>query len=227
MAWTGNTVRHLQAANVIHEKKNIQSIVSKNQCGNCKSLILPPPRSSNLFFWRCFTCDHWLQSVQGSDIEYVSELKVSQKEKTYIIDINDNENIIDALLNLDLTLVRNRNHADELLSNEIEQKFLRSFLLQNIKLSDGKYKWSINLTSIKNAMNNLRSFPKIDKNNKVDTKSLCIYGQKSDYVNQDHFQIFKNYFSNILFHKIKNAGHFLHIENPDEFYEVSKNFFKD
>ena len=141
--------------------------------------------------------------------------------------INDNENIIDALLNLDLTLVRNRNHADELLSNEIEQKFLRSFLLQNIKLSDGKYKWSINLTSIKNSMNNLRSFPKIDKNNKVDIKSLCIYGQKSDYVNKDHFQIFKNYFSNILFHKIKNAGHFLHIENPDEFYEVSKNFFKD
>ena len=35
------------------------------------------------------------------------------------------------------------------------------------------------------------------------------------------------YFSNILFHKIKNAGHFLHIENPNEFYEVSKNFFKD
>ena len=32
---------------------------------------------------------------------------------------------------------------------------------------------------------------------------------------------------NILFHKIKNVGHFLHIENPDEFYEVSKNFFKD
>ena len=89
MAWTGNTVRHLQAANVIHEKKNIQSIVSKNQCGNCKSLILPPPRSSNLFFWRCFTCDHWLQSVQGSDIEYVSELKVSQKEKTYIIDYDE------------------------------------------------------------------------------------------------------------------------------------------
>ena len=141
--------------------------------------------------------------------------------------INDNQNIIDALLNLDLTLVRNRNHADELLSNEIQQKFLRSFLLQNIKLSDGKYKWSINLTSIKNTMNNLRSFPKIDKNNKVDTKSLCIYGQKSDYVNENHFQIFKNYFSNILFHKIKNAGHFLHIENPNEFYEVSKNFFKD
>ena len=75
-------------------------------------------------------------------------------------------------------------------------------------------------------MNNLRSFPKIDKNNKVDTKSLCIYGQKSDYVKGYHFQIFKILFPNILFHEIQNAGHFLHIENPDEFYEVSKNFLK-
>ena len=41
---------------------------------------------------------------------------------------NDNQNIINALFNLDLNLVRNRNHADELLSNEIESKFLRSFL---------------------------------------------------------------------------------------------------
>ena len=83
------------------------------------------------------------------------------------------------------------------------------------------------MTTIKKTMNDLRSFPKIEKNNKVDTKSFCIYGQKSEYVNENHFQIFQNYFSNILFHEIKNAGHFLHIENPDEFYEASKNFFND
>ena len=139
---------------------------------------------------------------------------------------NDNQNIINALFNLDLNLVRNRNHADELLSNEIEPKFLRSFLLQNIKLGDIKYKWTINLTAIKKGMNDLRSFPKIHKNKNVDTRSLCIYGQKSDYVNKNHYQIFKNFFSNVLFHEIQNAGHFLHIENPDEFYEVSKNFLK-
>ncbi len=139
---------------------------------------------------------------------------------------NNNQNIINALFNLDLNLIKNRNHADELLSNEIESKFLRSFLLQNIKLGDRKYKWTINLTAIKKAMNDLRSFPKIDINNKVDTRTLCIYGQKSNYVNENDFQIFKSFFSNVLFHKIINAGHFLHIENPDEFYEVSKNFLE-
>ena len=88
MASTGNTVRYLQAANVIHEETKIQLLSDKNQCVHCKSLILPPPRSSNLVLWKCFTCDHWLQPIKDSDIEYVSELKVSQKGQTHIIDYN-------------------------------------------------------------------------------------------------------------------------------------------
>ena len=140
---------------------------------------------------------------------------------------NDNNEIIDALLNLNLRIVKNRNHADELLLNHIDQKFLRLFLLQNLQLIDGKYNWSINLNAIKRAMIDLRSFPKMEINNKVDIKSLCIYGGKSDYVKEDQFKFFKNYFSNITFYKIKNAGHFLHIETPDEFYEISKNFLED
>ena len=172
-------------------------------------------------------------SMGGKLAMLITLLKPNYINKLIIADIapinypNDNQNIINALCNLDLNLVRNRTHADELLSKDIEHKFLRSFLLQNIKLSDGKYKWSINLPTIKKVMNNLRSFPKINKIKKVGTKSLCIYGQKSDYVNEKHFQIFKIYFSNIFFYEIKNAGHFLHIEHPDEFYEVSKDFLID
>ena len=171
-------------------------------------------------------------SMGGKLAMLITLLRPHYVNNLIIVDIapinypNDNQDIINALSNLDLNLVRNRNHADELLANEIEPKFLRSFLLQNIKLGDRKYKWTINLTAIKKAMNDLRSFPEIVKNKKVDTRSLCIYGQKSDYVNKNHFQIFKNFFSNVLFHEIQNAGHFLHIENPDEFYEVSKNFLK-
>ena len=171
-------------------------------------------------------------SMGGKLAMLITLLKPHYVNKLIIADIapinypNDNQDIINALFNLDLNLIRNRNHADELLSNEIESKFLRSFLLQNIKLDDRKYKWTTNLTAIKKAMNDLRSFPKIDKDKNVDTKSLCIYGQESDYVKENHFQIFKILFPNVLFHEIQNAGHFLHIENPDEFYEVSKNFLK-
>ncbi len=138
---------------------------------------------------------------------------------------NDDQNIIDALLCLDLNLIKNRNQADEFLSKYIGQKFLRSFLLQNLELFEGKYRWSINLTTIKRAMDDLRSFPSNEKINQVDKKVLCIYGEESSYVKEEHFRIFTKYFSNPLFYKMKSVGHFLHIENPDEFFEVSKSFF--
>ncbi len=138
-------------------------------------------------------------------------------------DNNENE-IINALLNINLNLIRNRKEADEHLSKYIDEMFLRSFLLQNLEFSNGKYKWSINLKAIKRALNDLRSFPIIKNINQFDKEIMCIYGEKSKYVKDAHFKIFKKYFPNIFFHKIKKADHFLHIENPLEFYDVSNKF---
>ena len=99
------------------------------------------------------------------------------------IDYDNNETqIINSLLNINLNLIRNRNQADEILSKYIDQKFLRSFLLQNLELLDGKYKWSINLMAIKKSLNELRKFPIIKNINKFDKEVLCIYGGNSDYV---------------------------------------------
>ena len=144
------------------------------------------------------------------------------------IDYDNNENqIINALLNVNLSLIRNRNEADEVLSKYIDKKFLRSFLLQNLELLDGKYTWSINLMAIKNSLYDLKRFPTIKKINKFDKEVLCVYGGNSEYVKKEHFNIFKKFFSNIFFHEIKDADHFLHIEKPLEFYEASNKFLNN
>ena len=52
------------------------------------------------------------------------------REKYY----EDSQNIIDILLSLDLHSIKNRNHADEMLYDHINEKFLRTFLLQNLEL---------------------------------------------------------------------------------------------
>ena len=128
---------------------------------------------------------------------------------------------------MNLDLIKSREEADVILSEYIDQKFLRSFLLQNLELVNGKYKWSINLKAIKRSLNDLRKFPVIKNINKFEKKVLCIYGGKSNYVKQEHFNIFKNFFSNIFFHEIKDADHFLHIQNPQEFFEASNKFLNN
>ena len=63
--------------------------------------------------------------------------------------------------------------------------------------------------------------------NRFDNAVLCIYGGKSNYVKQEYLKIFKKFFSNISFHEIKDADHFLHIEKPLEFYEASNKFLNN
>ena len=128
---------------------------------------------------------------------------------------------------MNLDLIKSREEADVILSEYIDQKFLRSFLLQNLELVDGKYKWSINLKAINKSLNDLRKFPVINNVNRFDKEVLCIYGGKSNYVKEKYFKEFKKFYSNIFFHEIKDADHFLHIENPLEFYEASNKFLNN
>ena len=126
-----------------------------------------------------------------------------------------------------LDSIKSRGEADVVLSKYIDQKFLRSFLLQNLELVDGKYTWSINLKAIKKSLNELRKFPTINNINRFDKEVLCIYGSKSSYVKEEYFKKFEKFFSNIYFHEIRDADHFLHIENPLEFYEASNKFLNN
>jgi len=172
-------------------------------------------------------------SMGGKLAMVIALLEPKYVNKMIIADIspidydNDEDTIINSLLNMNLDLIKNRSDADNILSEDIGQRFLRSFLLQNLELVDGKYKWSINLKAIKKSLNDLRKFPNIKNINKFEKKVLCIYGGKSNYVKQEHFNIFKNFFSNIFFHEIKDADHFLHIQNPQEFFEASNKFLNN
>ena len=163
----------------------------------------------------------------------ISLLAPKYVNKVIIADIapidydNDDNLIINSLLDMNLDLIKSRGEADVVLSKYIDQNFLRSFLLQNLELVDGKYKWSINLKAIKKSLNDLRKFPTINKINRFDKEVLCIYGGKSNYVKEEYFKIFKKFFSNIFFHEIRDADHFLHIENPIEFYEASNKFLNN
>ena len=172
-------------------------------------------------------------SMGGKLAMVISLLAPKYVNKVIIADIapidydNDDNLIINSLLDMNLDLIKSRREADVLLSEHIDQKFLRSFLLQNLELVDGKYKWSLNLKVIKKSLNDLRKFPTIKNINRFDKEVLCIYGGKSTYVKEEYFKIFKKFYSNIFFHKIKDADHFLHIENPLEFYEASNKFLNN
>ena len=154
--------------------------------------------------------------------EFVNKLIVADIAP---IDYQDDEGeIINSLLDLDLNLIQSRNDADKILSIKIIDKSLRMFLLQNLQLVNGRYEWGVNLKAIKKSMDNLKSFPILSEVKKNNQEALCIYGANSKYVTNNNLVSFEKYFTNISFVKVDDAGHLLHVENPDAFYLALINF---
>ena len=73
-------------------------------------------------------------------------------------------------------------------------------------------------------MKDLRSFPLNITSNTSQINTFCIFGGNSPYINKRYKDKFKTLFRNLKFFKIKYAGHWLHVEKPEEFIKIiSKN----
>ena len=128
--------------------------------------------------------------------------------------------IVDHLLNTNIKNCNSRKEADLKLSNYINDKELRSFLLQNLNYNNGSYSWSLNLNTIKLGMKDLRGFPFGMISNTSQIETLCIFGANSSYINEKNKKKFKTLFTNVKFFKIEDAGHWLHVEKPKEFISI-------
>ena len=147
-------------------------------------------------------------------------------KKLFVVDIapvdypREEIEIVDYLLMINIKNCRSRKEIDSKLSNYINDKHLRSFLLQNLNFNNGTYAWSLDLNTIKMGMKDLRGFPFdiISNNSQIDT--LCIFGGNSPYINEKYKDKFKTLFTNLEFFKIEDAGHWLHVEKQQEFIKI-------
>ncbi len=128
--------------------------------------------------------------------------------------------VVDHLLKIDIKNCKSRKDVDIKLSNYINDKELRSFLLQNLNLNNGIYSWSLNLNTIKMGMKHLRRFPIDLISNVSNIDTFCIFGENSPYINKKYKEKFKTLFTNLEFFKIEDAGHWLHVEKPQEFIKI-------
>jgi esterase len=142
--------------------------------------------------------------------------------------------ILDALLSLPLAEIKSRKQAELLLANKIPQAEIRQFLLQNLCLaSDGGEKsyWRFNLPVLKASIEQIVGFPLSDnkQQNKVQStvNTLFIAGTESDYINNSNRKVIKHFFPKANIVKVKDAGHWLHAEQPEILKNILIRFLKD
>jgi pimeloyl-ACP methyl ester carboxylesterase len=121
-----------------------------------------------------------------------------------------------AMRNADLSSVQRRADVDAQLVEAVPTPGTRAFLLQNLILDDQGARWRPNLPVIEAALPAISGWPD-DENGSYDGPTLFIYGGKSDYVQQDHTATIKQYFPQVQYVEIPEAGHWVHAERLDDF----------
>ncbi|MGC6525796.1 MAG: alpha/beta fold hydrolase [Flavobacteriaceae bacterium] len=131
--------------------------------------------------------------------------------------------ILEGLSALDFTTLKNRTQADEQLSNYISEFGIRQFLLKNLYwVSQGQLELRLNLNALKNNVSEIGEA--LPSHLKVETSTLFLRGDKSEYIGPEDEKQISVQFPNSDVVTISNAGHWLHAENPNEFFTAVTHF---
>jgi len=131
--------------------------------------------------------------------------------------------IFNGLSHLDFDKISDRREADEELSNHIKDRGIRQFLLKNLYwVEKEKLGFRFNFDVLKDRMEEIGE--NIFPNAVYDGPTLFLRGDRSEYIQPNDLAEIKRHFPNAKIETIDKAGHWLHAENPKQFYEKSFKF---
>ena len=133
---------------------------------------------------------------------------------------------ITAMQAVDLTALERRGDADAALTDAVPDPTVRSFLLQNLRRTDGGWSWQPNLDVLGRDLAALGAWPDeaLDGLAPYDGPTLWVSGERSSYVRDEYAGAMDRWFPRNRKVAIKGAGHWVHSERPEVFTEVLRRF---
>lgn len=145
-------------------------------------------------------------------------------DKLIVVDISPKEykphhhSILAGLNSVDFSKQHSRKLVDEQIANYIPEVGVRQFLLKNVYWKEkGVLDYRFNLKSLTD--NNPEVGKPLPQNTIFTKETLFLKGEKSAYIIPSEHLIIHAHFPQNKIVEIKNAGHWLHAENPKQFYK--------
>ena len=149
-------------------------------------------------------------------------------EKLIVADIGikdypmHHDEILKGLNSVKLHEISSRNQAQQSIQSHIENLGIQQFLLKNLYwIEKGKLAWRMNLKVIEKNIGEILVKINVQKNS---VSTLFVRGEMSNYILEDDFQNILESFPNGAIKTIPKVGHWLHAENPTEFYKIVREF---
>lgn len=167
-------------------------------------------------------------SMGGKTVMKLAQNFSERVEKLVVADIAPrpypvhHDLILKGLRSVPLERIKNRTEANQYLEKYIEEPGVRQFLLKSLYWNDQKQlDWRFNLDVIER---DIANFGEEVSNGEFDGETLFVRGSNSKYIQEeDEEQIF-DLFPNSEIVTIENAGHWLHAEQPAQFFDITTRF---
>ena len=133
------------------------------------------------------------------------------------------EYILAALNSVNFTLHDTRKKVEDVLRMYIKEAGIIQFLLKNVYWkSKGELAFRINLQSL--TENNAEVGEALPSFTHFEGQTLFLSGENSDYITKEDIPLIAAHFANYQIVTVKKAGHWLHAENPTQFYNEVVSF---
>lgn len=133
-------------------------------------------------------------------------------------------NYFKAFESIDFSEINSRKHADEAFMNYEDNISVRQFLLKNITPTDSGYRLKLNVSAIKMGYEEI--IGPFELHRSFEGPVLIIKGENSGYIKLDDAEKFYSVYPGCQIETIKNAGHWVHADNPDDFIKVATDFIR-
>ena len=138
-------------------------------------------------------------------------------------DVDFHVNLLKILQGLSLGNLQSRGEIEKELSRNIKDSSIRFFLMKNLYRDKNRcFNWRLNIDGLLNTLHEIQGADFLD--NSIDIPTLFIKGDRSEYINNDDKELIRDHFNNVMFKTINNAGHWVHAEQDDLFYEEALAF---
>ncbi len=186
---------------------------------------------------RHFMEDRWMFSAKvighsmGGKVAMQLALHYPERvEKLVVIDMepgpneDNNATVFEALDALDLSVINNRQEAELVLAQYLDDPGVRQFLLKNItRNDDGRFEWKMNLPVIKQHYADILApvdGPVFDK------PTLFVRGSRSPYIRDHEWPHVLTLFPQAELVTIPDAGHWVHAEQPEALLRALRLFLE-
>lgn len=169
----------------------------------------------------CYLLGH---SLGGRSVIEFSYQFPERVEKLVVVDMAPkaypphHQGIIKALNSVDFDTVAKRSDVEEILKQYIPDMGTRQFLLKNVYVKeDGRYGFRFNLKALTDSYLEL-----VGENlgNGVFAKpTLFLRGENSNYIMDEDFDLIYRHFPKAVIQTVPNAGHWVHAESPNVFFD--------